>query len=71
MDQQCSLCAHTGQYSFKMILKGDHAVPVILSSTVTLGWVPKKKQAKKEAEQNVTASSLMLGVTKVSSRSVG
>lgn len=37
MDLQCSLRADRVRYSFKIILKDDHAVPVILSSTVTLG----------------------------------
>lgn len=44
MDPQCSLCADTVQYSFKIILKDDHAIPVILSSTVNLGWGCKKTQ---------------------------
>lgn len=46
MDPQCSLRADTVRYSFKIVLKDDHAVPVILSSTVTLGWGCKETQAK-------------------------
>jgi len=50
-----------------MILKGDHAVPVILSSTVTLGWMPKK-QAENQAKRDcfVSDAQCYKGVTSLS-----